>query len=135
MNVTPMNSSAQVYDREFRVRGLREQGWGRGLLAVAVFIWLWLGYLLVFPFSADQGSNRKPVACESRAFHQDGNYALSYATAAGERCDAERDWGPMAAGLLLSLPFAVLGSGLYMSGTSTVRTAAYAADIARLNAT
>ncbi|MFE4263368.1 hypothetical protein [Streptomyces sp. NPDC056883] len=50
----------------------------------------------------------------------------------GERCDAERDWGPITTGLLLSLPFAVLGTGLYVSGSSTLRTAA---DIARLNAT
>ncbi|MGW8777161.1 hypothetical protein ACWGNM_03695 [Streptomyces sp. NPDC055796] len=135
MNVTPMNSLAQIYDREFRVRGLRQQGWGRGLMAVAVLIWLWLGYLLVFPFSADQGAHLKSVECESRAFHQNGRFAVSYRSDTGERCDAERDWGPITAGLLLSLPFAVLGTGMYVSGTSTLRTAAYAADIARLNAT
>ncbi|WP_243626585.1 hypothetical protein [Streptomyces sp. APSN-46.1] len=130
-----MNSLAQVYDREFRIRGLRQQGWGRGLIAVAVLIWLWLGYLLVFPFSADQGANRKAVECESRAFHQNGRYAVTYARDTGERCDAERDWGPITAGLLLSLPFAVLGTGLYVAGACTVRTAAYVADIARLNLT
>ncbi|MFE2283816.1 hypothetical protein ACFXDJ_06555 [Streptomyces sp. NPDC059443] len=130
-----MNSLAQIYDREFRVRGLREQGWGRGLMAVAALIWLWLGYLLVFPFSVDQGLNLKPVACESRAFHQDGKHAESYRADAGERCDAERDWGPITAGLLLSLPLAALGTGLYVSGKSTVRIATYAAEIVRLNAT
>ncbi|MFI1453682.1 hypothetical protein [Streptomyces roseus] len=135
MNVTPMNSLAQVYDREFRVRGLRQQGWGRGLMAAAVLIWLWLGYLLVFPFSVDEGAHLKSVECESRAFHQDGRFAVSYRADTGERCDAERDWGPITAGLLLSLPFAILGTGLYVSGTATLRTAAYAADITRLNAT
>ncbi|MFD7840065.1 hypothetical protein [Streptomyces sp. NPDC059761] len=104
-------------------------------MAVAVLIWLWLGYLLLFPFSVDQGANLRSVECESRAFHQNGKFAVSYHTDEGERCDAERDWGPMTAGLLLSLPFAVLGTGLYASGTSMLRTAAYAADIARLNAT
>lgn len=135
MNIAPMNSLAQVHDREFRIRGVREQGWGRGLMAVAVLIWLWLGYLLVFPFSAEQGANAEPQQCESRAFHQDGSFPVSYRADEGERCDAARDWGPITAGLLLSLPFAVLGTGLYVSGTSTLRTAAYAADIARLNAT
>ncbi|MFI5987645.1 hypothetical protein ACIBEA_43155 [Streptomyces sp. NPDC051555] len=135
MNETPMNSLAQVYDREFRIRGLRQQSWGRGLIAVAVLIWLWLGYLLVLPFSADPGGNSKPVECESRTFHQNGRWARTYAGDEGERCDAERDWGPITAGLLLSLPFAVLGTGLYVAGTSSVRTAAYAADIARLNLT
>lgn len=131
-----MNSLAQVYDREFRVRALREQGWGRGLMAAAALIWLWIGYLLVFPFSVDQGANSKPVECESRAFHQDSrNRAVSYRADEGERCDAERDWAPMLAGLLLSLPLAALGTGLYATGTSATRTAAYAAELARLNAT
>ncbi|MFG2616015.1 hypothetical protein ACGFXC_00170 [Streptomyces sp. NPDC048507] len=125
MNVTPMNSSAQVYDREFRVRGLREQGWGRGLMAVAVLIWLWLGYLLAFPFSVE-GHGGGTVECESRAFH-DG-YLRE-----GDRCDGARDWGPITAGLLVSLPFAIGGAALFASGTATVRTAAYATEIARLN--
>ncbi|MFI6148686.1 hypothetical protein [Streptomyces sp. NPDC051109] len=130
-----MNSLAQVYDREFRVRGLREQGWGRGFMATAALIWLWVGYLLVFPFSIDRGERFKPVECESRAFHQDSDYAVSYLKDEGERCDAERDWGPIVAALLLSLPLASLGTGLYVSGTSALRTAKYAAEITRLNAT
>ncbi|MER6198091.1 hypothetical protein ACFYNW_37975 [Streptomyces virginiae] len=131
MNVTPMNSSAQVYDTEFRVRGLREQGWGRGLMAVAVLIWLWLGYLLVFPFSVD--GHRGAVECKSRAFHETGYLRESYLVDEGDTCDGARDWGPITAGLLLSLPFAIGGAGLFVSGTAAVRTAAYAADIARLN--
>ncbi|MEU3907935.1 hypothetical protein AB0F20_29695 [Streptomyces goshikiensis] len=131
MNVTPMNSLAQAYDREFRVRGRREQGWGRGLMAVALLIWLWLGYLLVFPFSVD--GHRGAIECKSRAFHQTGHLRESYRVDEGNSCDGARDWGPITAGLLLSLPFAVAGAGLFMSGTATVRTAAYAADIARLN--
>lgn len=134
--VHPMNSLAVAYDRDFRVRGLRAQGWGRGLLAVAALIWLWMGYLLVVPFSIDRGPNLKSVECESRVFHQDNRlYAVSYAKDAGERCDAERDWASIAIGLLLSLPLATLGTGLYVSGGSAVRTAGYAAEIARLNAT
>ncbi|MBT2470567.1 hypothetical protein J7E97_22530 [Streptomyces sp. ISL-66] len=123
-----MNDLAQIYDREFRVRGLRAQGWGRGLIAVAVLIWLWLGYLLLFPFTAEG-------ECDSRVFHQNGPWPMSYHTDEGERCDAARDLGPMLAALLLSVPLAALGTGLYASGTSAVRTAAYAAEIARLNAT
>ncbi|MFF4421609.1 hypothetical protein ACFY04_12620 [Streptomyces sp. NPDC001549] len=45
-----------------------------------------------------------------------------------------RDLGPVLAALLLSLPLATVGTGLYVSGTSAVRTAAYAAEITRLNA-
>ncbi|MFA7761789.1 hypothetical protein ACGFNX_21595 [Streptomyces sp. NPDC048723] len=129
-----MNSSAQVYDREFRVRGLREQGWGRGLTAAAALIWLWVAYLLVFPFSIDRGENSQPIECDSRAFHQDTDFTVSYQKDEGERCDAERDLGPILAALLLSLPLATVGTGLYVSGTSAVRTAAYAAEITRLNA-
>ncbi|MFD7783924.1 hypothetical protein ACFV4Q_12630 [Streptomyces nojiriensis] len=128
-----MNAQAQVYDREFRVRGLREQGWGRGLAAAAALIWLWVAYLLVFPFSIDRGENTEPIECDSRAFHQDTDFKVTYQRDEGERCDAERDLGPMLAALLLSLPLATVGAGLYASGTSAVRTAAYAAEITRLD--
>ncbi|WP_330300235.1 hypothetical protein [Streptomyces sp. NBC_00503] len=105
-------------------------------MAAAALIWLWIAYLLIFPFSTGQGANSKPVECESRDFHQDGRkYAVSYRADAGERCDAERDWAPILAGLLLSLPLAALGTGLYATGTSATRTVAYATEIARLNAT
>ncbi|MFJ3922240.1 hypothetical protein [Streptomyces sp. NPDC090022] len=130
-----MNSLAQVYDREFRIRGLREQGWGRGLLAAAALIWLWVAYLLVFPFTIDRGVDRKPVECESLAFHQDGDVEVSYLDDEGKLCDAERDVGPILAALLLSLPLATVGAGLYAAGTSAVRTAAYATEITRLDAT
>lgn len=93
MNVTPMNSSAQEYDRKFRVRGLREQGWGRGLMAVAVLIWLWLGYLLAFPFSVD--GHRGAIECKSRAFHETGYLRESYLVDEGDTCDGARDWGPI----------------------------------------
>ncbi|MFI1222059.1 MULTISPECIES: hypothetical protein [unclassified Streptomyces] len=129
-----MSSQAQVYDREFRRRGVREQGWGRGLVAVAVLIWLWLAYLLVFSFSIDHGGNSGTVACASRAFHGDAPSHASYRETEGERCDAARDWGPMLAAFLLSLPPATVGTALYASGTSALRTAAYAAEITRLNA-
>ncbi|MFF3085946.1 hypothetical protein ACFVRB_13005 [Streptomyces nojiriensis] len=102
MNVTPVNSLAQAYDTEFRARGRREQGWGRGLMAVAVLIWLWLGYLLVFPFSVD--GHRGAVECKSRAFHETGYLRESYLVDEGDTCDGARDWGPITAGLLLSLP-------------------------------
>ncbi|MER5732785.1 hypothetical protein ABT084_31400 [Streptomyces sp. NPDC002138] len=130
-----MNSLEQVYDREFRVRGLREQGWGRGLVGAAALIWLWVAYLLVFPFSIERSAGVKPIECESRAFHQDGRYKVSYQDDEGERCNAERDWGPILAALLLSLPLATVGTALYASGTAAVRTSAYATDMARLKAT
>ncbi|MGW6688649.1 hypothetical protein [Streptomyces sp. NPDC054961] len=60
---------------------------------------------------------------------------MSYRADAGEDRDAERDWAPLPAGMLLSLPLAALGTGLYATGTAAARTAAYAADITRLNAT
>lgn len=94
-----------MYDREFRVRGLREQGWGRGLVAAAALIWLWVAYLLVFPFSIDRGEDTEPIECDSRAFHQDTDFKVTYQRDEGERCDAERDLGPVLAALLLSLPW------------------------------
>ncbi len=49
----PLTSSqAQAYDREFRRSGVREQGRGRGLVAVAVLIRLWPACQLFFSFTS-----------------------------------------------------------------------------------
>ncbi|MFJ5044840.1 hypothetical protein [Streptomyces sp. NPDC088719] len=131
----PLSSSqAQVYDREFRRRGVREQGWGRGLVAVAVLIWLWLAYQLFFSFSVEYGAKSGPATCTARAFPGDAAAGASPTGTERELCDAERDWGPMLAALLLSLPAATVGTALYASGTSALRTAGYAAEVTRLNA-
>ncbi|MER6022184.1 hypothetical protein [Streptomyces anulatus] len=129
-----ISSHAQVYDREFRRRGVREQGWGRGMMAVAVLIWLWLAYQLFFSFSIEHGVRSEPIACGSRAFHRDASSDTSHTETERRRCAAERDWGPMLAAFLLSLPPAAVGAALYASGTSALRTADYAAQVTRLNA-
>ncbi|MFH8358778.1 hypothetical protein ACH4FV_04240 [Streptomyces anulatus] len=129
-----ISSHAQVYDREFRRRGVREQGWGRGMVAVAVLIWLWLAYQLFFSFSIEHGVRSEPIACDSRAFHRDASSDTSHTETERGRCAAERDWGPMLAAFLLSLPPAAVGVALYASGTSALRTADYAAEVTRLNA-
>lgn len=129
-----ISSHAQVYDREFRRRGVREQGWGRGMVAVAVLIWLWLAYQLFFSFSIEHGVRSEPIACDSRAFHRDASSEASHTETERTRCAAERDWGPLLAALLLSLPPAAVGTTLYASGTSALRTADYAAEVTRLNA-
>ncbi|MFE3382273.1 hypothetical protein [Streptomyces anulatus] len=129
-----ISSHAQVYDREFRRRGVREQGWGRGMMAVAVLIWLWLAYQLFFSFSIEHGVRSEPIACDSRAFHRDASSDTSHTETERRRCAAERDWGPMLAAFLLSLPPATVGAALYASGTSALRTADYAAQVTRLNA-
>ncbi|MFJ9110568.1 hypothetical protein [Streptomyces sp. NPDC102283] len=131
----PLTSSqAQVYDREFRRRGVREQGWGRGLVAVAALIRLWPAYQLFFSFSVEYGAKSRPIACDSRAFPGDASFDASHTETERERCDAARDWGPMLAALLLSLPPAAVGTALYASGTSALRTAGHAAEVTRLNA-
>ncbi|WP_327332114.1 hypothetical protein [Streptomyces anulatus] len=129
-----ISSHAQVYDREFRRRGVREQGWGRGMVAVAVLIWLWLAYQLFFSFSIEHGVRSEPIACDSRAFHRDASSDTSHTETERRRCAVERDWGPMLAAFLLSLPPATVGAALYASGTSALRTADYAAQVTRLNA-
>lgn len=85
-------------------RGVREQGWGRGMVAVAVLIWLWLAYQLFFSFSIEHGVRSEPIACDSRAFHRDASSDTSHTETERGRCAAERDWGPMLAAFLLSLP-------------------------------
>ncbi|MEV7911165.1 hypothetical protein [Streptomyces griseus] len=130
-----ISSHAQVYDREFRRRGVREQGWGRGMVAVAVLIWLWLAYQLFFSFTIEYGVRSETVACDSRAFHRDASSdEASHSETERRLCAAERDWGPMLAAFLLSLPLATAGAALYASGTSALRTAEYAAQVTRLNA-
>ncbi|MFJ6479629.1 MULTISPECIES: hypothetical protein [unclassified Streptomyces] len=81
----------------------------------------------------DRGRGTEPIKCDSRAFHQDTDFKVSCQRDEGEGCDAERDLGPMLAALLLSLPLATVGTGLYVSGAAAVRTAAHAAEITRLN--
>ncbi|MFD5202280.1 hypothetical protein ACFWM7_19440 [Streptomyces sp. NPDC058375] len=133
--MVPLTSSqAQVYDREFRRRGVREQGWGRGLVAVAVLIWLWLAYQLFFSFSVEYGGPSRTIACDARAFPGDTSAEASHTGTERERCAAERGWGTMLAAFLLSLPAATVGTALYASGTSALRTADYAAEVTRLNA-
>jgi hypothetical protein len=105
------------------------------MVALAVLIWVWLAYQLFFSFSIEHGVRSEPIACDSRAFHRGASSPqASHTETERERCAAERDWGPMLAAFLLSLPPATVGTALYASGTSALRTADYAAEVTRLNA-
>ncbi|MFD7258457.1 hypothetical protein [Streptomyces sp. NPDC059874] len=125
-------SRALVYDTAFRARAARKQAWGFGLLAAAAAVWLWIGAQLLLPFTpADDDDNK----CESRVFYSDEDRrgrSLSYVEAEGEACDDERDTAVLLALLLLSLPFAVVGTVLYTSGSTEDRLSHHAAEVQRL---
>lgn len=125
-----MKTLTLVYDQEFRELGRRRQAWGTGLLAVASLIWLWLAFQLFVPFTIDRAGS--DVDCESRVFYDSGRSHAPYDSAEGERCSVARDLAPMLAALVVSLPFAAVGTILCATGSAAVRTSVHAAEIIRL---
>ncbi|MFF5805550.1 hypothetical protein [Streptomyces sp. NPDC012746] len=128
-----MTTLVQVYEEEFTRLAERKRTWGGGLLIAAAGIWLWLAYLLLSPFSVGYGTSHT-TDCDSRVFYGDSDRHESYADAEGERCDAERDWAPMFALLVVSLPLAAIGTFQYTSGTVSLGMTRYTAEKARLAA-
>ncbi|MFG2984074.1 hypothetical protein ACGFYQ_22935 [Streptomyces sp. NPDC048258] len=119
---------ALVYDTAFRARANRKQAWGFGLIAVASGIWLWLACQVLLPYSVEHGRNDRE--CASRVFYE--STRESYADAEGTTCAMERDWADLLAVLLLSLPFAVVGTVLYTSGAADNRLSRHVAEVNRL---
>ncbi|MEU6880476.1 hypothetical protein [Streptomyces sp. NPDC046712] len=110
------------YDIEFRARARRTQGWGLGLLALAGLMWIWFAVLLFTPYEPEESSRE----CVSR-FTSDNLHNSD------SRCVDERDWPELLAVLGGSVPFALVGSILYTSGSVSHRMAEHLAEVTRLN--
>lgn len=100
----------------------RQQGWGFGFMALSAALFLWLGYLLLVPFSVEDSSFDE-IACDAPVFHDSAN--TPYSESAPERCVAERDWPELLALGVLAVPLAVAGAALFTSGSSRKRASAH----------
>ncbi|MFE7097422.1 hypothetical protein [Streptomyces erythrochromogenes] len=131
-----MTSLVQVYEKDFREQASRKQSVGVFLLIATGAIWLWVGYLLLVPFTLDSGRSGSGSGreCASRVFFDAGEAGRkrSYADVEGARCAAERDVADSVAWLLLSLPLAAVGLHHCAVGTAGLRIAGHDAEKARL---
>ncbi|MCJ1680194.1 hypothetical protein MTF65_23210 [Streptomyces sp. APSN-46.1] len=129
-----MTSLVQVCETDFRVRAVRQQRWGIGLIAVASLIWLWVAFQLVFAFTIDR-DGRRDRECESRAFYAfgvDDRYKQSYYESEGDACEAVRDLAPMLAWVLLSVPVGGVGLFQLTAATTRLQMIGHVAETARL---
>lgn len=110
--------------QDFDRRAGRQQTWGSALLLLAAALLLWLGYLLLVPFTVND--YQREVSCESLVFY-DGSTA-SYA----QDCLAEREWPELLALGALSVPPAVAGAALFTSGSTRKQASAHALRVIEL---
>lgn len=116
------------YDLAFRARARRTQTWGFALLSAAALLWVWFGVLLLLPYTLERayGEDRK---CESRLLTDRGTADKG----GDDTCESERDWPELLGVLGLSVPVAVVGTALYISGSVSHRLSEHAAEVARLS--
>ncbi|WP_431042415.1 hypothetical protein ACQUSR_11180 [Streptomyces sp. P1-3] len=105
-------TSAKEYDEEFRRRAERKMAWGRGLFFVTGALWVWFAYLLMMPYETDGPGS---IECESVLF---GDEPL-------DGCPEARPWSEMLGLLAVSLPVAIAGAGLYVTGHVTQTMSSY----------
>ncbi|MFF3731700.1 hypothetical protein ACFYXM_15600 [Streptomyces sp. NPDC002476] len=91
-------------------------GWGLGLLAVAAGLLIWLGYLLLAPYTVHSYSY--DLECDSPV-------ADSHFRSSSPRCGSARDWPELMLILALSVPPAVAGTALCVSGSTRKQTSAH----------
>ncbi|MFI6084978.1 hypothetical protein ACIBBB_29110 [Streptomyces sp. NPDC051217] len=92
-----------------------------GLMAVSAALFLWLGYLLLIPFSVHYYHDE--IACEAPVFYN--SESTSYSQGAGKLCSAERDWPELLGLGFLSVPPAVAGAALFSSGSACKRASGH----------
>lgn len=107
--------------QEFERRAGRQQSWGVGLMAVSAALFLWLGYLLLIPFTVHHYHDE--IACEAPVFYS--GESTSYSEGAAGRCSAERDWPELLGVGFLAVPPAVVGAALFTSGSARRRASAH----------
>lgn len=101
-------TSATEYDQDFRLRAARQKTWGTCLLVMAGGLWVWFAYLLTVPYGVDATS----IHCAALLFRD---------TIPSAQCLETRTWWETFAVLGVSVPFAILGAGLYVTGHVTLR--------------
>ncbi|MFE5240243.1 MULTISPECIES: hypothetical protein [unclassified Streptomyces] len=99
----------------------RQQRWGAGLMAVSAALFLWLGYLLLIPFSVHDFQDE--IACDAPVFYD--SESTSYSQGAGKLCSAERDWPELLGIGFLAVPPAVAGAALFTSGSARKRASSH----------
>lgn len=100
----------------------RQQSWGAGLMAVSAALFLWLGYLLLVPFSVNSGIHDE-IACDAPVFYD--STSTSYSQGTGQLCSSERDWPELLGLGFLAVPPAVAGAALFTSGSARKRASAH----------
>ncbi|MFD6275038.1 hypothetical protein ACFWFI_05620 [Streptomyces sp. NPDC060209] len=106
----------------------RQQSWGAGLMAVSAALFLWLGYLLLIPFTVQDYQDE--IACEAPVFYN--SESTSYSQGAGKLCSTERDWPELLAIGFLAVPPAIAGAALFTSGSARKRASAHVFRILEL---
>ncbi|MGW1812649.1 hypothetical protein ACWCQM_03565 [Streptomyces sp. NPDC002125] len=99
----------------------RQQSWGAGLMAVSVALFLWLGYLLLIPFTVHDYQDE--IACDAPVFYD--SESTSYSQGAGKLCSVERDWPELLGIGFLAVPPAVAGAALFVSGSARKRASSH----------
>ncbi|MGW0788101.1 hypothetical protein ACWD04_07560 [Streptomyces sp. NPDC002911] len=99
----------------------RQQSWGAGLMAVSAALFLWLGYLLLMPFSVHD--HHDEIACDAPIFHD--SESRTYSQGTGRLCAVERDWPELLGLGVLAVPPAVAGAALFTSGSARKRASAH----------
>ncbi|MFD6332520.1 hypothetical protein ACFWGI_23510 [Streptomyces niveus] len=111
--------------QEFERRAGRQQGWGVGLMVVAVALFLWLGYLLLIPFTVHHYQDE--IECEAPVFYS--SERTSYSEGEAGRCSAARDWPELVGVGVLAVPPAVVGAALFTGGSARRRASAHVFQI------
>ncbi|MFG2172494.1 hypothetical protein ACGFMO_14130 [Streptomyces niveus] len=103
--------------QEFERRAGRQQSWGVGLIAVSAALFLWLGYLLLIPFTVHHYQDE--IECEAPVFYS--SESTSYSEGEAGRCSAARDWPELLGIGVLAVPPAVVGAALVTGGSARRR--------------
>ncbi|WP_327176307.1 hypothetical protein OG599_14050 [Streptomyces sp. NBC_01335] len=110
--------------QEFDRRASARSAWGMGLTAVAAVLLVWLGRLLLVPFGVTSDGGRE-IDCGAPV-------SETYSPDSPSVCAGERQWPELVGVLGLSVPFAVTGAALWVSGSSRRRTAEHVLRVLEL---
>ncbi|MFI9625154.1 hypothetical protein [Streptomyces sp. NPDC052042] len=108
--------------QEFNNRSGGLIGWGLALLAVASGLLIWLGYLLLAPYTVDSPYSSGTMDCESPI-------ADPYFQKDRSPCGPERDWPGLMLILASSVPPAVAGTALCVTGSTRRQVSAHVFSI------
>ncbi|MBT2898582.1 MULTISPECIES: hypothetical protein [unclassified Streptomyces] len=106
--------------QEFERRAGARVAWGVGLSAVAAGLLLWLGWLLLVPYTVP--SHIRDVECGSPLENGGSHNSRSV-------CAGQREWPELVGILALSVPTTAAGAALIVSGTSRRRISAHVFEV------